>query len=686
MIEKRANSEPLRKLGHLDLDSLHGQSYLKKMASPQDRGRAMDFVGRDDVVRHLMSQIEESRGEVPENATTVIYGPAGAGKTCIMKEIPKMIAGQGRYDAKGFPHAKVIDAKHTVMASEEAVVMAIAEAEDIEDQFLTATSLRRGFSGEGRLGIGGIGGSASAEEERGTVTSAPFPTFKGLKAKLGEKADATAYLLCVDEIQLIEPFASSQKTAELVVSLHESKHELRIIPIYAGLGNTLDVLKKAGLYRNSTKHKFGLEALHEEEVSDLLNNFLARAKTRHSKAERGRWEKWLQAESEGWPQHVRVCLEALARELLQVGNDLGRADMKLAASRTRASRQEFYEETLGSTLRKAGNIHLLASCMQEIARKNREDPHSLEEEHHLIALIEGQMQKMEPTKMRVTPESRDPDKFFLLMKEKGCISKTREGGWRCPIPSYETSVVNRVRERTSMLSTAARSADFKDFEEIESEPGVLAAHVPSEQLTAGGRLTMHSIPRLSHDEQRLIRIHRVLRKVGESCHAPDDNGVTPLHEAARGGKAKLCGAMLAAEGFRQTHRNMNGRTPLHDAVDSGDPETVKALADAAAKAGGVNFPDHNRNTALHLAGKTDHTELVRLLVAGGADMRLKTADMIPGEELAMERDEDVEAALKGMRDDLACHGEGKRRPGSRFPSQETPEGRSMRGRSLDRNP
>jgi len=113
---------------------------------------------------------------------------------------------------------------------------------------------------------------------------------------------------------------------------------------------------------------------------------------------------------------------------------------------------------------------------------------------------------------------------------------------------------------------------------------------------------------------------------------------------------------------------------------------VKALAEAAAKAGVVNFPEHKRDTALHLAGKTDNPELVRLLVAGGADMTLQNADMKTAEQLAMERDEDVHAALKGMRDDLACHGEGKRPPGGRFPSQETPEGRPMRGRSLDRNP
>ena len=131
----------------------------------------------------------------------------------------------------------------------------------------------------------------------------------------------------------------------------------------------------------------------------------------------------------------------------------------------------------------------------------------------------------------------------------------------------------------------------------------------------------------------------------------DQDGKTPLHEAASHGQAETVLALIVlgadvnlADNFRSTplHRSaINGHTetvqalidakavvnlpdnfgvtPLHEAARHGHTETVQALIDAKAV---VNLADNDRSTPLHWAAIHGHTAAAQALINAGADLFL----------------------------------------------------------------
>ncbi|PUU84177.1 ankyrin repeat-containing domain protein, partial [Tuber borchii] len=73
--------------------------------------------------------------------------------------------------------------------------------------------------------------------------------------------------------------------------------------------------------------------------------------------------------------------------------------------------------------------------------------------------------------------------------------------------------------------------------------------------------------------------------------------------------------------------DQDGNTPLHEAAISGHFSMLKALvkkfADHSDCHNEIDKKNHSGNTPLHLAFQFDHTEIVELLVNKGADLTIK---------------------------------------------------------------
>ena len=109
-------------------------------------------------------------------------------------------------------------------------------------------------------------------------------------------------------------------------------------------------------------------------------------------------------------------------------------------------------------------------------------------------------------------------------------------------------------------------------------------------------------------------------------------------------KSTLAAAALVDGGANPNVADRGGNTPLHSAAQAGDVELVKKLlakgADPNARTaktpaaggrgaggGGGGFrPASGEQTPLMLAAKANHAEVVRALIAGGADPKLKAQD------------------------------------------------------------
>ena len=116
-----------------------------------------------------------------------------------------------------------------------------------------------------------------------------------------------------------------------------------------------------------------------------------------------------------------------------------------------------------------------------------------------------------------------------------------------------------------------------------------------------------------------------LLKSGANVHAVSKGGFTPLVFAAQKGDVRSAKGLLDA-GLDANYVLPNGTGVLAVAVISGKPEVVKALLDHHAD---PNLADKTGNTPLHLAAQSGNVESVKALLANGANPNLLTAKVAP---------------------------------------------------------
>lgn len=125
----------------------------------------------------------------------------------------------------------------------------------------------------------------------------------------------------------------------------------------------------------------------------------------------------------------------------------------------------------------------------------------------------------------------------------------------------------------------------------------------------GGTLLMEAIRR-----NRAVSVEALL-DAGADPNRADPSGETPVHAAAFSGDAGLLRAVLAHGGSPDARDTQTGATPLVQALLSPNNDQYKVLLDAGAD---PNLADHNRNTPLHVAARTNAGGAVLALLRKGA--------------------------------------------------------------------
>jgi ankyrin repeat protein len=98
---------------------------------------------------------------------------------------------------------------------------------------------------------------------------------------------------------------------------------------------------------------------------------------------------------------------------------------------------------------------------------------------------------------------------------------------------------------------------------------------------------------------------------------PDPN--KEIIKAAKKGDVATLKSLLASDRKLVDARDTDGSTPLHCATWKGHPEVVKALLAAGADVNSVNQNEHWGTTPLHAAAHANQAVIAQLLIDHGAN-------------------------------------------------------------------
>ena len=125
-------------------------------------------------------------------------------------------------------------------------------------------------------------------------------------------------------------------------------------------------------------------------------------------------------------------------------------------------------------------------------------------------------------------------------------------------------------------------------------------------------------------EEKHTGVVQLLIAAGADIETKDSQGCSPLHSACDSGALDIVKMLVeAGAGVRDTTEN-GGGTCLTIAAVCGHTEIVRYLVGLPEV--DVNHRDSDNDTALYLARKENHTDIVQLLIAAGADMDTENTD------------------------------------------------------------
>ncbi|XP_022124824.2 ankyrin repeat domain-containing protein 17 isoform X1 [Pieris rapae] len=176
------------------------------------------------------------------------------------------------------------------------------------------------------------------------------------------------------------------------------------------------------------------------------------------------------------------------------------------------------------------------------------------------------------------------------------------------------SVHETTEEGESLLSLAC-SAGYYELAQV-----LLAMHASVEDRGIKGDCT----PLMEAASAGHVDIVRLLIAHGADVNAVSGSGNTPLMYACAGGHEECVRALLE-NGANVEDHNENGHTPLMEAASAGHVGVAKILLEHGA---GINTHSNEfKESALTLACYKGHLDMVRFLLAAGADREHKTDEM-----------------------------------------------------------
>ena len=388
---------------------------VQRYVGAGDRGEEPCFVGRGELFDLVDLMADAACAGQRDSRTIVIGGAPGAGKTAFVRELAKRRKNAG---------AVVVELRPGEMNPfrlfEEVAEAVGAPVREQQDRSRTTT---------GEVGV------LAAKAKTGTSTTTLEPgdaariartdgvPWKLLRERFGAHlgGDKPLLVLC-DEAQNLEPDAT---TRVLLDSLHHGDPDttapIPLVPVFAGLSDTADVLDACGITRPTEGNVRSIGALSVGESMEYALKTLAHLDAEGPQGDKARWAEWFAATCDAWPQHLRIQMGAVAEEMLRADTPiLRKLDGTKIAQAASAARNRYYGRRL-----KATRYPILAPVLQAVAEHAGQDGVALDDlAAEATRLLEG----------REDPPTSET--LLLSAIHAGILQETeRVGHYACPIPS-----------------------------------------------------------------------------------------------------------------------------------------------------------------------------------------------------------------------------------------------------------
>ena len=409
-------------------------SGLKKFSSrilTKDRGSTPFFSGRHQVIEDIELSIEgvmeryRNGIRMPAADETWLFeGPPGVGKSALLARLDERWSSEAS-EANPISLPIRVDLIHNQanLVSEIADAIAIANSDaDASDKLRQIVSRDHSFA----TSVGGefLTKATAQSSEENPVTANPRElTWKTLATLFPPEKWKRPVVLMLDEVQSLTDLEGQSE----ISNLHQGIHGLPIIPIFAGLLDSYDALRKHHISRMSHRRRVTLGALEQSEAEDSVKRMLDAFRVDGSN--RCDWARRIAGECSGWPQHLQTSLQALAKVLTANNGILGPTDGDFARSVSEISatyRNEYYEDRLDDDLAGcAGLLHI-------VLKSARSPGKTLTELKRTISI---RAKDSEDCNYQL-PENLDASGLLNRMIMQGFLQRSGNGHrYFCPIPS-----------------------------------------------------------------------------------------------------------------------------------------------------------------------------------------------------------------------------------------------------------
>ena len=303
---------------------------LLDFADLVDRGESPFFVGRHEELGRLARQADLVLVHWKENRdisgrTLVITGCPGMGKSALLRNFAHTRC--NRPDEPGSPLAVMMD------------VHDLRDAGGIARAFYEAASETRRM---GRL-LDAIGSDVAKRLKAERTVDALSEMFRE------DKKLARPICLLVDEIQNVGP-----KNEEALSKLHNATIGLPILPVYAGLNDSVAVLRRHGISRLGDEAGINLQPLSVADSGQAAQDLFERFRVAGEAAVKEQWIRSIAGASLGFPQHLHVGLKAAARVLAEHAGTATADGLRTALAKAAAARSAYYASRIRDEVHEHG--------------------------------------------------------------------------------------------------------------------------------------------------------------------------------------------------------------------------------------------------------------------------------------------------------------------------------------------